>query len=236
MWSRIAALPRAARLHVTVKRARRSEARSLALAGDQACGSPELGATPEIARALAGASPLRERRDAARRAAAASLDQDRADWADASPSLKVLILARGLLARAVLRAQRRRIERELVPLLEQIGAHAVAAPSIAARLPEPALAEVERQRARAEAASAERGSSCWLPSGGARCLPPSPPRRGRRPASPSGSGRSSARGSCRASPGSPAWSPGGGSRTRSPRRAGTHSPSGSACARAGRGW
>ena len=170
MWSRIAALPRAARLHVAVERARRSEARALAVAGDQACGVPELDATPEVARALAGASPLRERRDATQRAAAASFDQDRADWADASPSLKVLILGRGLLTRAVLRAQRRRIERELAPLLEQIGAHAVAVPSISTLLPEHALAEVERQRARAEAASAER-AELLAPIGG-RALPP----------------------------------------------------------------
>jgi hypothetical protein len=171
MWSRIAALPRAARLHLAVERARRSEGRALALAGDQACGIPELGAPAEIAGAVAGASPLRERRDAARRAAEASFDQDRTDWADASPSLKVLILARGLLVRAVLRAQRRRIERELAPLLERIGAHALAAPSVAARLPEPALAEVERQRARAGAASAER-AELLAPLGG-RALPPS---------------------------------------------------------------
>jgi hypothetical protein len=171
MWSRIAALPRAARLYIAVERARRHEARALAGAGEQAWGIPELGTPAELERALAHAAPLRERRDAARRAAEASFEQDRADWADASPSLKLGILARGLLVRAVLRAQQRRVERALAPALQEIGAYAVATPPVASLLPATAREAVEAERARAAAATAER-ARLLAPHGG-RALPPS---------------------------------------------------------------
>jgi hypothetical protein len=171
MWRRIAALPRAARLYAHAGFARRREARALVAAGDVACDVPELGASAEVALVLEEAAALRARRDAARRAAAASLEADRTDWADAPPGLKLLIVARGLLVRGVLAAQRRRIERELAPLLSGIGASAMASPPVAACLPDDVRTGIERERARAERAAAERG--LLLAPFGGRALPPS---------------------------------------------------------------
>lgn len=170
MLRRIAALPRAVRLHAEVESARRREARALVAAGEAACASRALGQGPEVARAVADAAALRERRDATRRAAAASFEQDRTDWAGASSGLKVLVLVRGWLVRAVLAAQRRRIERELAPLLGTIGAHALASPEAAATLPASLAAGVEQERARAERAAAER-ARLLEPLGG-HALPP----------------------------------------------------------------
>lgn len=170
MLRRIAALPRAARLYVDVALARRREARALAAAGEAACESAALAASAELARALGDAATLRGRRDAALRAAAASLDQDRTDWADAPSWLRLVIVARGLLVRAVLDAQRRRVERELAPLLEAIGTAAMGKPPVAAALPAGVRAGVEQERARAEGAASER-AQLLAPFDG-RALPP----------------------------------------------------------------
>ncbi len=169
MWRRIAALPRAARLNADVHLARRREARALAAAGEAAADLPVLGTSGEVAHAVAHAATLRARRDAARSAEAASLDADRADWADAPPWLKLVIVARGLFVRGVARAQRRRIERELAVHLGTIGAEAIANPQIATTLPDHVRGSVEQERARAELAAAER-AQLLAPFGG-RALP-----------------------------------------------------------------
>lgn len=171
MWSRIAALPRAARLYADAAFARRREARALAKAGEVACDITGLQGSAEASRALADAATLRERRDAACRAAAASLEADRADWADAPSWLKLVIVARGLLVRGVLGAQKRQIERALAPLLKVIGEDAMATPPVAALLPDHVRTGIEQERARGERASAER-AQLLAPFGG-RALPSS---------------------------------------------------------------
>jgi hypothetical protein len=155
MWRQIAVQPRAAWLHVELELARRGEARALALAGDAACGGDAAAGGAEIAGARAAAFELRKERDAVRRAAAASLDEDRADWATASAWLKLLVVARGLLVRAALRARERRIARDLAPILREIGAHVLgrAAP---AQLPGHVVAAAAQRRRRAEDLAARR--------------------------------------------------------------------------------
>ncbi len=155
MWRRGASLPRAAWLHVTREIAHRRQGRALALAGEAACGSPEIVRDAGIARALGEASKLREERDSVRRALTASLDEDRADWVTASSWLKSVIVARGLLVRAVLRSRERKIERDLAPILREVGAHALARHAEGRVLPRDVVVAVERRRREADDATAQ---------------------------------------------------------------------------------
>jgi hypothetical protein len=166
----VASQPRAAWLQVALEIARHREARALALAGEAACGNAGVACDAESTRAVGDASTLREERDAMGRALAASLDEDRADWVTASPWLKAVIVARGLLVRAVLRARRRRIERDLAPILRNVGSLAVVRCSAGGLLPDDVAAAVEQRRREVDDATA-RLQQFLEPLGG-RALPP----------------------------------------------------------------
>src|SRR5688572_7880766 len=126
MTPRIAVLPRAARLQVTIAQARRRERRLFDRIGQQLAQAELAGRSPEAARVGAELAAVAEALRAAEARSAESLEQDRADYAVASSWVKPLVIARGLLARRVSGAQARRLRARLRPLQRAAGAHLLA--------------------------------------------------------------------------------------------------------------
>jgi hypothetical protein len=162
MWKRVAALPRAARLQLTVRKARAAEARALAAIGT-ASGVGARSEDPDVAAALVEAARLRVEIGRLAGAEETSLEQDRADYQRVGAWLRPVVVARGLLDRAVLRGRARRLRGELRPVLQRVGAGAVAGLLRDERgAPRPAPREqavvVEEHRRSLERATADRAA------------------------------------------------------------------------------
>jgi hypothetical protein len=173
MWNRVAALPRAARLQLTVRKALRAEARALAAIG-AATGVGARSEAPDVSAALAEAARLRVEIGRLAGAEETSLDTDRADYQRVGAWLRPVVVVRGLLDRAVLRGRARRLRAELRPVQEAVGAGAVAGllrdERGAPRAAPPELAAVaEAARRRAATAASDRGA--LLAAFGGRALP-----------------------------------------------------------------
>ncbi len=160
-WRRIAALPDAARLSIGMEQARRREGTLLERLGETVSSRESSSRDDDVRKMLAEAAGLATELTAVRSAQAESLEQDRADYPSASSWAKPVVVARGLLARLVLRDRARRIGNALRPLHRALGAASLdgrlEAPDGAAR-PEPAglAREIAEQRRDIEAAEAER--------------------------------------------------------------------------------
>jgi hypothetical protein len=132
-FGRLMVLPAAARLRLAIEHARRSERRLLAALGADLCTDPDQPSASKAVTTTSATDPTtadihRLRAEVAKLDgfAAASLNEDRADYATVPSWAKGLVIARGLLARRVSREKARRIERELLPLYLALGSSLVA--------------------------------------------------------------------------------------------------------------
>lgn len=154
--ARAGAAVHAARLEFQMKRAEQRERDALARAGELLAASERAPAGEPLAFA-AEARRLRLELEAHAVAVARSLEADRADYAAVAGWVRPLVVLRGLCARAVLRHQVARCERELRPLHERLAAAALAERGGAGASVPGTLAEAIRgARAERETALAER--------------------------------------------------------------------------------
>lgn len=155
--ARAGAAVHAARLEFQMKRAEQREREALARAGELLAASERAPAHGEPQALAAEAQRLRLELEAHSAAVARSLEADRADYAAVAGWMRPLVVLRGLSARAVLRHQVARCQRELRPLHERLAAAALAEPGTAGASIPGTLAEAIRgARAERETALAER--------------------------------------------------------------------------------
>ncbi len=158
---RVAALPGAARLRIGMERARRREGKLLERLGESVSPRESSSREDDVRKLLAEAAGLENDLAAVRSGMAASLEQDRDDYALASSRAKAVVVARGLLTRLVLHDRARRIGNALRPLHRALGAASLdgrlEAPEGTTRPESAGLAEeIARQRSDFKAAEAER--------------------------------------------------------------------------------
>ena len=155
--ARAGAAVHAARLELQMKRAEQREREALARAGALIAASERVPASGEPPALVAEARRLRLALEAHSAAVARSLEADRADYPAVAAWMRPLVVLRGLSARAVLRHQVARCERELRPLHERLAAAALAEPGAAGASVPGTLAEAIRgARAERDTALAER--------------------------------------------------------------------------------
>jgi len=122
---RLQAALAAVRARLDARRARRDEQSGLLLLGEALAGRPGQGA--EALRAERGeVAELDAAMGAARAALAGSLEDDRADYALASPRVRVFVILRGVAARLVWRDRLRRAQSERAAACRRLGAAALA--------------------------------------------------------------------------------------------------------------
>ncbi|HYL29510.1 MAG TPA: hypothetical protein VEU27_06265 [Gemmatimonadales bacterium] len=155
--ARAGAAVHAARLEIQMKRAEQREREALARAGALLAASERVPASGELQALAAEARRLRLELEAHSGAVARSLEADRADYPAVAAWVRPLVVLRGLSARAVLRHQVARCERELRPLHERLAAAALAEPGATGASVPGTLAEAIRgARAERDTALAER--------------------------------------------------------------------------------
>ena len=124
--ARTPAIVHTARLEFQRKRAQQQEREALARAGESFAAAPHPAADAAVQALLAEIRRLGLALDGHSTAVARSLDDDRADLTSVATSIRPLVVARGLCARAVLRHHAARCRRDLRPLHERLGALALA--------------------------------------------------------------------------------------------------------------
>jgi len=155
--ARAGAAVHAARLEIQMKRAEQREREALARAGALLAASDRVPASGELQALAAEARRLRLELEAHSGAVARSLEADRADYPAVAAWVRPLVVLRGLSARAVLRHQVARCERELRPLHERLAAAALAEPgATGASVPGTLADAIRGARAERDTALAER--------------------------------------------------------------------------------
>ena len=155
--ARAGAAVHAARLEIQMKRAEQREREALARAGALLAASDRVPASGELQALAAEARRLRLELEAHSGAVARSLEADRADYPAVAAWMRPLVVLRGLSARAVLRHQVARCERELRPLHERLAAAALAEPgATGASVPGTLADAIRGARAERDTALAER--------------------------------------------------------------------------------
>ena len=154
--ARAGAAVHAARLEFQMKRAEQREREALARAGAVLAASERAPASGEPQVLAAEARRLRHELEARSAAVARSLAADRADYPTVAAWMRPLVVLRGLSARAVLRHQIARCNRELRPLHERLAAAALAEPGAGASVPGTLAEAIRGARAERATAMAER--------------------------------------------------------------------------------
>jgi len=109
---------------IRLRAAERRERDELARAGEALAAFLERDARPGVGQLPETVRRLRGRIGALDEAIAQSLEDDRADYASVSRSVRPLVILRGLCSRAILRNQRHRLNSDLRPFYEELGAAA----------------------------------------------------------------------------------------------------------------
>jgi hypothetical protein len=146
------------RLSLRIRSARQREARALARLGRVALSAPKLREHPQLAPAIEAIERVQATIAALRVARVASLDVDRAEFSAVEPWMRPVVVARGLLTRAILRHRIARTARSAVPHYTALGALVADEPGLIQRLHlGPYLGDtIVTARADLEAARAER--------------------------------------------------------------------------------
>jgi hypothetical protein len=157
--ARLIAMFHAARLEIRTRRARHSERLALTRAGELLAASRHRLPAGACQSLLGEIQRVRRELEARSLSLAGSIEFDRADYGSVASWMRPLVIVRGICSRALLRHQMIRVERELRPLYQALGAAALALPngaSGALQVPAGLVEAVRAARADLANAVAER--------------------------------------------------------------------------------